>query len=266
MLKLERTDATQQVEIRINEKRSFFDRHLRQAFTYSLLFHALLFGLFRIKFSQIHETAEAFRPVQVAVDNEKIEENAQQAIAEVADTPINLAPHSTQALLARSWPFNFDQALSSVLLSPSSDAYETEDVIESSEMLLQESAKLDQLKIRFSEHVYPLTLKLSKKLSRLQLIEDGHELFRLKAKTLADAHLLLATTSYPISYKVHILGKTGKVILWDRKKELIDKQLQEYADKIVQTLTFEPFAEDEIKGRIQIIFKCDGQKIQEFLQ
>src|SRR5689334_10645560 len=116
MLKLERLGNSEKVQIRVKERRSFFDRRLRQAFTYSLLFHVVVFGVFRVKFLQVHEGAAAFRPVEVALDQESPEEMSLGTIAEVQDEVERLAPFDATASQFPVFSSNYQEAISSQIL------------------------------------------------------------------------------------------------------------------------------------------------------
>src|SRR6185295_7379107 len=93
----------------------------------------------------------------------------------------------------------------------------------------------------YSEKIYPLTLQCSKSLTKLKLLQDGSELFHQRAAHESSASFLLAKQHYPISYEVYVSPKTGKVVRWTRKRELLDKPLQQLADRIIEKIAFQPF-------------------------
>ena len=235
-----------------------FDRAFQRALLYSLLFHGLVFGLFRIKFLDVHESEPPLRPINVAIEKEEHEtvaiSNEEDECPKFIESAItsekNNYPHPPLTATALSTP-------------------EGQTIAES--LLNEEYDHCSFPQKPYSEKIYPLTLQCSHSLSKLHLISDGSELFCEKKPYESSSSFKLATQHYPISYTVQINPKTGKVIRWTRKRELLDKPLQALADRIIETIAFEPFERKsqtkegefrEKRGKISITFHAPYELIQ----
>lgn len=237
----------QTIEIRFKPRIAMFDRPLQRALLYSFLFHALLFGLFRIKCFDLNEPEVTFHPVEVAIEDEVPEEKSLVTVAEMhSDEKTRMeAPKNKEKVLLAQAP-----------LDVSCPQGELPDYFLSEH-------------IEFQEPLYPLKLRLSKSLSKLQLIEDGSSFFKVKdAKR--HASYTLAARTYPIEYIVRISVKTGAIVEWKRKKELIDKVLQAHADAFIQKLRFAPCeattAHSKLKGKIVMVFECPGEALAKMVR
>lgn len=69
MLRLEKLPRDK-ITIRIRAKGGLFDVRFLRCFFYSVLFHAIIFGTFRVEYLRIHDSCPPLVPVEVHVDNE----------------------------------------------------------------------------------------------------------------------------------------------------------------------------------------------------
>ena len=268
MLKLDPVVANQIIELRYRKCNTLFDRALQRAFLYSVLFHALLFGVFRIKLLAIPLTPAILNPVEVALDAEKIEENFQETVAIAPNEERITAPMNDQSLLTI--PVDSFHLINNFLFqattTPSPTLIVNNDETELLSLLSQEKSELD---VKYKERLYPLQLELSGDIAHLAIIEDGSILFKERTIKHKAATFKLATNVFPIDYRVVVSNQSGAIIQWSRKKELLDKNLQNCADKLIQTIRFvpKPWAEKEtIRGKLWIIFACTGNELKEYLQ
>lgn len=213
-----------------------------QALIYSLVFHLMLFGTFRIRLSDFQEYTPQMHPLDVAIDSEKTEvdnTNTSQHVDKSALFLANLdADEHTQINLA--------------LLQDDSDFDD-------------EALKELVPKLEWSPKMYPLKLKLSNSFKDLILVDDASSLFRNKKPQETLARFVLAPHHFTIEYKVSVDGSSGHIINRVRKEELLDKRLQTVADRIIGTIKFLPFNEKERSGSITITFCCTGDEITKYM-
>lgn len=251
-IKLEPQKNSAKVEVKIAKKYRIFDRPLQRALLYSFLFHALLFGLFRIQYSGPDDHEEiALAPIQVAVE-EAPELHA--AIAEVEETAKKERLPLDRELLQTLAHMNEERAAFELLADQREFRYDFREVPKAHEA------------VDWSERLYPLHLKFSRALQKLTLMEDGSELFCFKTDGRLGGPFEQALLHYPIAYQITVSGTTGKIIRSSRRKELLDKKLQLLADRLVEKIAFRPFEAKEIEGRLTIIFHASGNDVEAILQ
>jgi len=262
VLKFERTGQEAIVSIRLRSRSSFFDRALLQALLWSFLFHLLLFGTFRIRYDSFIDTTPAMHPINVAIEHEPQE--PMPGVSAIDDSgPIDPAALFLHSLDMADWKASCLEKLAPRATSLQGDLATPR---LTSCALTQEELATSQKSIAYAPILYPLHLSCSRSLRSLEITEDGSSLFR--SKTLHDdlGRLTLSKQSYPIEYKVKIEGATGMIIHWERKYELLDKELQKVADRLISKITFAPFAKRSAKGSITLTFCCNGEEIQELLR
>jgi len=252
MLKLEQVKNSEKVRVRFGAKNRIFDRPLQRALLYSFLFHALLFGLFRIQYNNLDDRDEVeMAPIQVAIEQEY---DASGTIADVQEEhEVQLLPFD-QNIIAQFSQFDREKVLYE-LFSGQKEFRKNED------SSLSQKATID-----WGERLYPLHLKLSHALQKLTLIDDGSSSFCLKGPRDSSAEFELATSHYPITYHVTVAGQTGKIVRSSRKKELLDKRLQLLADALLEKIVFRPFEKKEVEGRITVVFHASGNVVEAMIQ
>lgn len=250
---------SQTVEIRFKPRIAMFDRPLQRALLYSFLFHACLFGVFRIKCFDLNEQETTFNPVEVAIEDEAQEEKSLVTVTDVhSDEKMKMhAPTNKETHWVSQVPFDFDEFMDKAVFSTQeSEVSASQEIIP--DYFLSES-------LEFQEPLYPLKLHLSKSLSKLKLVEDGSSFFKLKDSGAHQGIYTLAARTYPIEYIVRVSEKTGAIVEWKRKKELIDKLLQAHADAFIQKLRFAPHeltdAHSKVRGKIIMVFECPGEEL-----
>lgn len=263
MLRLER-EKKQRVIIRLRRKRYKFDTRFWRAVLYSTGFHLFIFGFIRIQFSQAHDGPAPLLPVEVAIDYEEEDlssevvairheesEKLLLAMSAIEDSPQPLAD-----------PELMDEINHILIDLHSSDEANTTSF--PSNQGLRELPPPSRLNL--SERLYPIRFQISGSLKNKHIISDGSHLFRKSTSSETNALLRLKTTSRSIMYQIEIDGKTGKVIEWKRKRELIDKKLQAFADRLLDEITFEASSSDVKRGSIRIIFDCTGDELTQYLE
>ncbi|MDB6080818.1 MAG: hypothetical protein JWO53_90 [Chlamydiia bacterium] len=248
MLQVERIGKNQTVEIKFKAKTSLFDRPLQRALLYSFLFHGLIFGVFRVKFFDLPEPATTFHPVEVAIEENQEQEKSLVAVAEESKEENLIAPINRENL-------NFLQT-----------TLDYEELLADAQFLKKQApditTRFTSEKLEFQEPYYPLKIHLTKALSCMKLIEDGSSLFKKR-----ESHSM-RYASYPIEYTIKVSSKTGTVVTWKRKKELIDKKLQAQADRLIQELRFSASSSSDslVGGKVVIVFTCTGDELERMLQ
>ncbi|MBS0634495.1 MAG: hypothetical protein JSR37_03430 [Verrucomicrobia bacterium] len=217
------------------------DRPLLQALIYSLIFHLMLFGTFRIRLSDFQDHTPQMRPLDVAIDSEKIEVSNDQEI-----------PADKSALFLANLDPEEHMKMNIALLQDDPDSDE--------DALQRVSPKLT-----WAPKMYPLKLKVSNSLKTLTLVDDGSSLFREKRANETLARFVLAAHHFTIEYNVFVDGATGDIMRFERKDELLDKRLQAVADRIITQIKFLPFREKQRNGNITLSFCCTGEEIKGFL-
>jgi hypothetical protein len=256
MLKLERLSGQGGVHIRLKEKSFLFDAPFLRALGYSFLFHLVLFGVFKIEFLDIPEPIPNPCPVEVAVGVPEQSIVAAHVDASF-DKPLFVESPLSKIELSQT-PLNKTELLLSQLqynIHNNTLFYETKEEYPNLAKEMSEP-------LAFQEKLYPLRLKLSSSLTQLKLVEDGSCLFKEKSPHHLTASYILTIHPLDIEYSIVVSGETGKVIEWHRSKELLDKKLQRYADKLIQTIAFAPNERMYIKGKVLLIFKCSGEEIE----
>lgn len=229
----------------LKERTTFLDKALLQALVYSLLFHLLLFGSFRIRLNDYQESTPQMRPIDVGIDTEK--SDRAQTVINALDTE-QIDP---SALFISNLDTQEYWAMNLALLNKPVD---TEDEI------LEPPTKL-----AWTPRMYPLQLKLSAQLKALELTDDGSSLFREKGPYDSIGRFALAANHLPIEYKVRINGVTGRIESAEKDQVLLDKRLQSVADQIINHIQFKPFSEKCLAGRITLIFCCTGDEIKSLM-
>lgn len=240
-----------QLALKLKEQASLFDRPFKQALLYSVLFHFLVFGVFRVQFLQIKDAIQPIDPVEVAIDQGQDSQEL-VAIAEF-DNPKEtaaFAPYVKEHLKLKDKGYKADIEH----LATSKACFFDEKEIDEKQF---------HTKLSYPTKHYPLRLEFTSGISKLKLIEDGSNLFKEKNSYFSRDKLPL--TFFTIAYNVKVSGTTGKVTEWKRKRELLDKRLQACADRIIGEIQFAPFQENSLKGKIWIVFECSGDEIQEYL-
>jgi hypothetical protein len=269
MLKLDPIGSSQHVIIRYQKRSTLFDRALQRAFLYSVLFHALVFGLFRIKFLELPLTSSALNPVEVALDAEKPDESMQETVAVAPTEERPTAPRDEQALL--SIPIDRFGLTNTFLFQTAATPPSTTVLSDNETQVLSLLAhdKQEAKEIPFTERLYPLRLQISGDAASLSIIEDGSILFKERAAKHKTTLFKLATNTFPIEYRIVVSSESGTIIQWSRKKELLDKQLQNCADKLIHMIRFAPRpwpGKKAIRGKLWIIFACTGHELREYLR
>jgi hypothetical protein len=260
MLKIEQQTNSSNVSVRLKDKGSLLDRPFKQALIYSFLFHALVFGVFRVQFSTISDPTEPINPVEVAIDTERTADgdDAQElvAIAEQESTQekVSFAPYVKEYI-----------KIAEKYYSDASTAQIEPTALHESEVFDDEGfeEKLYLTKLPYQLRHYPLRLEFTTALSKLKLLEDGSSLFKEKSASFSRQKIPFAF--FTIAYNVKISGQTGKITEWKRKRELLDKKLQVCADRIIDQIQFAPFQLTSLRGKIWIVFECSGDEISEYL-
>ncbi len=223
------------------ERVGFLDKALLQALIYSLIAHILLFGTFKIRLNDYKESAVEMAPIDVAIDIEE---------------PLAMAGVHTEE--------SFDpEDLYFAHIQPDTflpiEEHEPVDIFSDEELIALGPKEPDAPKM------YPLQLKLSQPLKKCMLIEDGSSLFRNKEpyETMSIFHL--ATHRFSVEYKAYVDGETGTITRFEKKCELLDKKLQQVADRIMSKIAFAPCSEKTITGSITLTFSCTGEEIKSYL-
>lgn len=263
MLRLER-GKKDRVIIRLRQKRYKFDTRFWRAVLYSAAFHLFIFGFIRIQFSQVHQAPMPLLPVEVAIDYEEEDLSAEVVAVKhdenekllIAMSPIEDSPQP------RADPELVDEVNHILIDLNSSD--------ESNNPRFATNHGLTEVappgRFNLSEKLYPLRFQVSGSLKNKQIVTDGSHLFRNSTATETNAPLRVKTTSRSILYQIKIDGITGKVIEWKRKRELIDKKLQAFADTLLDEITFEAGFPGTKKGSIRVIFDCTSDKLTQYLE
>jgi hypothetical protein len=237
------------------EKRGIFrNRAFLRYMAYSLLFHLSIFGLFQVKFVQFFGPEAPFRPCSLllAAEEGKAEENCTGAL--------QVATYSFEDKTLEEFPLtkiSVDDKIISLLLSdfrpPIANLDKTLEIAQG-------------LTLDMEEPYYPLKIHLAKSLKDLVIVEDGSSLFRPKDPLFSSSSLNFATSTYTINYSIKIDGKSGKIASASRKHELLDKDLQVCADKLIKEIRFAPCGEGIKRGKIKLIFLCSGDSIKGYLR
>lgn len=259
MLKFERTSQDAVVSIRLKSRSSFFDRALLQALLWSFLFHLLLFGTFRIRLNTFNDNSPTMAPIAVAIEHEPQEAVTSVAALHQEQEAIESQGLFTQSVESAVWQAAcIDNIASRASKSPTSS------------FLFHGSNDEDLLNVQkevaYAPTLYPLQLSCSRSLRALAIVDDGSNLFRTKGPKDDLGKLYLSKQSYPIEYKVKIEGATGKVVRWERKYELLDKDLQKIADRLINVIRFAPFSKRSAKGSLTLTFCATSEEIQELLK
>ena len=266
MLRLKRLKKDSNVSIQIREKPSFFEGSFKRAFCISFIIHIAVFGVFRVKFLEIHEVNNAFEPIEVAIHEDEIQKNsvAQVAPHEEEDVYPMFLPKASLQNQVPEFHSDDDKELVSFLLNHSyiSDPMKYANGEDLASSIFQ---NLENEKLVFSPRYYPLKVRLSPSLEVLKIVEDGLSLFREKKGDEKKINQKLNSSQYNITYGVKISGATGKIVEWTHKSLLRDKKLQSYADVIIQHIVFAPFSKKHIKGKIELSFECTGQELMYYL-
>jgi hypothetical protein len=205
------------------------NRILLQALIYSLLIHAVLVLCFRIRLFDFRSEPVAFTPAKLFVDDEPV------ASASIIQEKLKTAP--------------------TVFL---------DELTEHTEESRSQIQALFVQDIAFPDQGYPLRIKCSPSLKPLLLIEDGSHLFKHMTSPHQQEVSLLSCRKFTIEYSVDVDGTTGKLSSWSRTRELLDKELQQIADKIVSELRFAPHKKS-LSGKLWINFYCSGEELQDYL-
>ncbi len=234
----------------VKEKSPFLDRALFQALFWSLIIHLVLFATFRIRLNDFLDTKIEMKPLNVAIEPERADE---------ANTTLDIQNRdSYDPLTLVTLQLDPDEC-KMMHLAQNPVASETE-IAFSDDDLSELTPELS-----YTPTMYPLQLKLSSELKALSLINDGSSLFKEKGQKDRLGPFMLAANHLSIDYTVTIDGKSGRVIRSDRSQVLLDKKLQQVADKIVNMIAFKPFSEKSRTGRITIVFCCTGDEIKSFM-
>jgi hypothetical protein len=259
MLRLKRLPKDR-VTIYIQDKSRTLDIRFWRSLFYSLLFHVIVFGSIRIEYLRIHESTIPLVPVEVAIDNAPEE----MVIADTGDLEnarqkkfIHLAAHYSEVpYIKKTNEFDLAAQLQALQNSP---------LILSQAATHHESPLPAAPPSSYPEKCYPMRIELTSGLQELQLVRDGSILFRQKKTTDMLSKLKLTTRPLFIDYEVRVCGNSGKIIGWKRTHELLDKKLQELADRIIQEIGFGKQAPDTQTGVIRLIFECSGVEIEQYL-
>jgi|GEM_PF-6506800 len=246
-----KSDATKPqppIKIGLKRKNPLRDRAFQRAIFYSLLFHALVFGLFRVKFIDHSEGVAKTSSLAVSIEMEPEQE------LPVTKTHEFLAP-SADLTKFPGVSSNWDDLICNELFEKTHLAPIAE-IRLSDDMAAPKAGK---------DPFFPLRIRSAKKIKALHLIEDGSSLFKEKSID-ESAAFSYPLYTYSITYTVKIAGQSGKIVEWFRRGELLDKTLQECADKIIETIRFAPTQEAEIKGHIWLEFLCNGEELERYLK
>jgi hypothetical protein len=252
MLKLERISKNGAIGIRVKERSSFFDNALVRALLFSTGVHLVLLCGIRIKMFEFTESVP-LRPINVAIESEN---------GEGAEALVDVSQNRMQ-------PLAFSKALDNpswidLCLKPKNELQVSEHITTTVQSTLTDTKLTSTIvPLNYRVRLYPLQIKCSSNLKVLKLIDDGSSLF----KEQHPSNIYPFTSShYPIEYNVQVAGSTGKIVSFNPKKELIDKELQEVADRLMQRLSFAPREDKLYTGSISLHFCCSGEKIGEYLQ
>lgn len=122
---------------------------------------------------------------------------------------------------------------------------------------------------RYAYRVYPLKVSLHDELRALQLTDDGSRFFK---KVTSDSIFVTPSFSetHPmVEFSVDVCVATGRVMKAACIRELIDKRLQTVAQKIVNTLRFEPVMQSgqpTLSGVVALCFSGTYDSISPFLE
>jgi hypothetical protein len=215
----------------------------------------------RIEYLKIHEPSAPPVPVEVAIDQEPtgdvaiLEPIEDAAIPSLGGIGRLTSTYPKQPYVKHEATFDVTEPALSDYWTQERHLYPTNYGI-----------SLPQVpKNAFRERIYPLRIQLSSDLRSRRLVADGSSLFREKSASDVVSKLRLFPTPLSIDYKVHVSGKTGRVIQWSRTQVLLDKRLQELADHIVYSLRFGRMQEKNTKGIIRITFECPGSEVDSYL-
>ncbi len=253
MLKLERLGQSNTLIVRLPRRR--FDRAMLRACLYSALLHALVFGVIRVKFPDVHDTPVVYAPIEVGIESE----DSPQAVAEAGD-------FTASAKMLPPLP-----PIKKILLQALKNGI-PQDIHASSETLIPTlSIEYDPLKqesrhIFADERIYPLRLHLSSKLAKYPLLDDGSLLFRKKSTLDNRVPPIAAHSPYVVAYYVTVSGASGKIITCTKKKTCSDKKLQKYADILLEHIRFVPCNKEVLRGKIRFTFACAGNGIDQYLE
>ena len=258
MLEIEKP-ATGEIKLHVKEKSAFMTTRLRQAFTYSLFVHVLVFAVFRVKFMIPQEDVLISKPIDVGIE------------AEIQESVHTDGTENKESLDSFPAMYPFTSMPSSFLDHHTSLQESKREALFFSQNTLPDPFSADLQKKQsandlFSEHFYPLKIELSRELEPLKIIEDGSLFFKKKPPKSSYAHLQLTTSPFKIRYFVEVLGSTGKISGWSRKHELLDKKLQQYADFLIEKISFAPGDEKSYIGKVDLIFYCTGEEIKGMLR
>ena len=265
MLKLERVARTQEMAIRLNARASFLDRALWYAILWSTLAHFILFGLFRIKGTDVSTHITLLDPIEVALVSDKLEREAHhtEVRPEAASTTSKM-PITELAGAYATLP------LPKIASTPLQEIAVPEQDVDHTHALqamnpythaaIQACFQRLPSQVRF----YPLSLALSKSLQDRALLEDGMQLFLPKKRGFPSSYFV-GQPPTSIAYRVQVNGPSGKVTSWQRKGELVDKTLQRVADQLIRAIRFAPADMPQTAGTVTITFRCTGDALQEWL-
>ena len=250
MLKLERLKNSQKIELRYLPSHKLLERPLQRALLYSFLFHALLFGLFRIQYDDLddHNLVEPL-PIEVAIEKEN---DTVATILDLEEQEKPLKIPIAKTLFSAPCTFDKESSIFSLIypkkIKPSPLDSE-----------IHERADLPD------ERLYPLTLKLSHAIHKLELIDDGSMLFRKKQFSDRTSEFQMTLQHYAITYHVEVTPQTGKITLSSRTQELLDKKLQKVADLLLEQIRFQAFHVPKVEGRVSVIFHAPGDSVEGML-
>lgn len=250
-------------ELRIRDRSAFLDRTLLQALFWSLIFHLMLFSVFRIRLYDFKQEGQPIAPINVSLEQEE-----HGPITEVTSHDlIDIQGLLSQNIDKDEWlQMAFEQSMAPEMESQGAPRQEKDLIPRYANALSTTDIASMLKKPNFSPKVYPLHLKLSKPLKKLTLIEDGSCLFREKLASDDTKRIALSNKRLPIEYTVTVMGATGRLENVFRKYELLDKELQECADLIIKKIQFAPFSLESVTGTLTLSFVLDGSEVKALMK
>ena len=275
MLKLERNPSTKHIAIRLKEKKAFVDRPFFIALVYSVLFHLIVFGFFKVQMGDPHEAVSELDPIEVAMLSDKAEDQEiPDLVGQVQietqgdqnDLRISLSPNIE---IEPKFPHLSHEAPPLAnLIAASTFSYDDDEPLKEYTKDLAWTPKKEGSPLNWRSRIYPLCLKFSDNLQPLVLLEDGSRLFKEKSPRMKNS--LFSTSGLTsLEYNVKIHAQSGKIEKYSCKKDLQNMNLEQYGNLIIRSLRFAPTSSsiDTIhSGRIWVTFLCPPNELRSYLR
>jgi hypothetical protein len=253
MLSLKRR-IRNKVSIVFHEKARAPKRFLFRGVVLALVFHLLILFVFQIRVKYVDEDSSTEAPT-VFLDPEET------LVSLLTEPSEDICSKVTKDLHLIHNPFTFQIPDLPIFEEDSSLPH----LIFQKVMLLPWSLSSSLSPSSQIIHAYPLKITLNGDLEHMILINDGFSLFKKASHDSLFCSPFFAESRPCVEFRIEIAAETTKITKATCIRELIDKRLQEVAEKILYSLRFAS-KKEAVRGVVTLQFSGTFDTIAPFLR